>query len=41
MVDIIVLEFESKPVVVVNVPEASSREKRAMSKSLDSVLAHT
>ena len=34
MVDIIVLEFESKPVVVVNVSEASSREKPCYVKKL-------
>lgn len=34
MVDIMVLEFESKPVVVVNIPEASSREKPCYVKKL-------
>ena len=34
MVDIMVLEFESKPVVVVNVPEAPPREKPCYVKKI-------
>ena len=34
MVDIMVLEFESKPVVVVNVPEAPPRERPCYVKKL-------